>query len=195
MVITRITREDSALVVVDVQENIIHTIAKKTQVLASMRAIIQASTVLKVPIIVTEQENLGKIISEIANLLNGDVPRVRKIAFSCWSNSVFKRKLRAKRRKIVLVCGIETHICVLQTVLSLLESGFRVVVLEDGASSHDRHDHESAVKRICDAGAIVTTTETAIYELTEQAAIQEFKQILAIVKELRRKRILEADGD
>jgi len=89
------------------------------------------------------------------------------------------------RRRTVIVCGIETHICVLQTVLDLLKRHYRVQIVRDASSSYAMIDHETAMERMEVSGAVITTTEAAIYELTERAGTEEFRRILEIVKERR----------
>jgi nicotinamidase-related amidase len=95
------------------------------------------------------------------------------------------RKLRQVRKKTVIVCGIETHICVLQTVLDLLKRRYHVLLVRDATSSNAPVDRETAIDRMCSAGAMIGTTEAVIYELTERAGTEEFGRILEIVKERR----------
>jgi len=97
------------------------------------------------------------------------------------------RKLGELRRKTVIACGIETHICVLQTVLDLLTHGYNVLLARDATSSHAPIDRETAIERMRGAGAMIGTTEAVIYELTEKAGTDQFRKILEIVKARRSK--------
>ncbi len=183
----KVNRSDCVLLVIDVQDHIIDTIAEHEVTVENIKALIGAARVLNVPVMATQQENLGEIVPELKNLVS-DSPNFRKLSFSCCGDSVFMRKLQEVGRKTVIACGIETHICVLQTVLDLLTHGYQVLLVKDGTSSHALIDRETAIERMRGAGAMIGTTEAAIYELTEKAGTDEFRKILEIVKERRRLR-------
>ncbi len=180
----RITRSDCLLLVIDVQDRFIDTIAEHRAIVENLKALLRAAQLLGLPVLATEQEKLGEIVPELQDLLGGS-PKFRKLSFSCCGNSAFLKKLRQLRRKIVIVCGIETHVCVLQTVLDLLKLQYRVMVVKDATSSHAPVDRDTAMERMQNTGAIMTTTEALIYELTEKAGTEEFRRILEIVKERR----------
>jgi nicotinamidase-related amidase len=182
--LVRVSRDDCVLLVIDVQDRIIGTIAEHETVVENIGTLVRTVKVLNVPVLTTEQENLGEIVPELRGLLS-DSPKFRKLSFSCCSDSAFVRKLRRVRKKTVIVCGIETHICVLQTVLDLLERRYHVLLVRDATSSHVPIDRETAVERMRDAGAFLGTTEAVIYELTGEAGIEQFRKILEIVKERR----------
>ena len=181
---TKVRPSDCVLLVIDVQDRIIDTIAEHEATVENIKALIRAVRVLNVPVIATQQENLGDIVPELKDLLS-NLPEFRKLSFSCCGDSVFMRKLREVRRKTVIVCGIETHICVLQTVLDLLSGGYHVLLVRDGASSHALIDRETAIERMRGAGAMIGTAEAVIYELTARAGTEQFRKILEIVKERR----------
>jgi nicotinamidase-related amidase len=170
--------------VIDVQDRIIGTIAEHETVVENIGTLVRTVKVLNVPSLTTEQEKLGEIVPELRGLLS-DSPKFRKLSFSCCGDSAFVRKLRRVRKKTVIVCGIETHICVLQTVLDLLERRYHVLLVRDATSSHVPIDRETAVERMRDAGAFLGTTEAVIYELTGEAGTEQFRKILEIVKERR----------
>jgi nicotinamidase-related amidase len=180
----RARRSDCVLLVIDVQDRLIDTISEHQAVVENIKALIKAADVLMVPTLATEQEKLGEIVPELAGLLSGS-PKFRKLSFSCCGDSAFMRKLRQVRKKTVIVSGIETHVCVLQTVLDLLKHRYHVLLVRDATSSHTAVDREAAVERMQNAGAIITTTEATIYELTEKAGTEEFRKILEVVKERR----------
>jgi nicotinamidase-related amidase len=180
----RVSRSECILLVVDVQDRIIGTIAEHEAVVENIRTLVRAAQVLNVSVLATEQEKLGEIVPELRGLLS-DSPKFRKLSFSCCGDSTFVRKLRQVRKKTVIVCGIETHICVLQTVLDLLKHRYHVLLVKDATSSHALIDREAAVERMRSAGAFVGTTEAVIYELTGEAGTEQFRKILEIVKERR----------
>ena len=180
----RAKREDCVLLIIDVQERLIDTVAKKAELVKNIEALIKVANVLRVPVLVTEQEKLGRTVPELEDELL-DPPKFHKLTFSCCERPEFMTKLRELKRKTVVVCGIEAHICVMQTVLDMLDHSYRILVPKDATSSHNVIDWKTAVERMRDSGAIITTTEALIYELTERAGTEEFKRILEIVKERR----------
>jgi nicotinamidase-related amidase len=179
----RVKRGDSVLVVVDVQDRLIDTIAENEVVVQNIVALIKAAVVLQVPILATEQEKLGDTVAELKGLLP-DSP-TRKLTFSGCESLEFMTKLNATKRKTVVICGIETHICIAQTVLDLLQGHYRILVVKDATSSHALIDRDTALRRMEASGVEIATTEAIIYELTEKAGTEEFRKILDIVKERR----------
>jgi nicotinamidase-related amidase len=180
----RVKRSNCVLLVIDVQDGLIDTIAEHAAVVQNIKAMIKAAEVLGVPVLATEQEKLGETVPELKSIL-ADSP-FRKLSFSCCGNPEFMSKLREMGKRTVIACGIETHICVVQTVLDSLKRHYRVLVVRDATSSHATIDRETGMERMKDSGAVITTTEAVIYELTEKAGTEEFKRILEIVKERRK---------
>lgn len=181
---TKVRRTDCVLLVVDVQDRLIDTIAEHEATVENIKALIRAARILNIPVMATQQENLGQIVPELKDLLSNS-PKFRKLSFSCCGDSAFMRKLREVHKKTVIACGIETHICVLQTVLDLLKGGYHVLLVRDGTSSHALIDRETAIERMRAAAAMTETTEAVIYELTARAGTEQFRKILEIVKERR----------
>lgn len=179
----RAKRSDCVLVVVDVQDRLIGTIAEHDPMVQNIQALIKVAVALQVPILATEQENLGDTVPELKALL--PVPPTRKLTFSGCDSLEFMTKLNTTRRKTVVICGIETHICIMQTVLDMLPGHYRILVVRDATSSHAMRDREAALQRMEASGAEITTTEAVIYEMTEKAGTCEFRKILDIVKERR----------
>jgi len=188
------TPGESVLLVIDVQERLISTIAKADKVITNIAALVEIAQIQKIPSVVTEQEKLGPTVPHLRTLLeqNKSYKPIVKQSFSCCKDENFRKALEATDRKKILVTGIETHICVGQTSLELLSNGYGVYVVSDATSAHAKEDHQAAIDRLRRAGAIITTTETLIYELTATAQTPEFRQILAIVKK-RRKTLSEHD--
>jgi nicotinamidase-related amidase len=180
----RIRRGNCLLLIIDVQDRLVETIADHVAIVENLKALLKATQLLDVPILATEQQKLGEVVPELQGLMSGS-PKFRKLSFSCCGDSVFLKKLRQLRRKIVIVSGIETHVCVLQTVLDLLKLHYCVMVVKDATSSHAPIDRDTAIERMQNTGAVITTTEALIYELTEKAGTEEFRRMLEIVKERR----------
>jgi nicotinamidase-related amidase len=184
----RVKRTDCVLAVIDVQERLINTIAEHEFIIQNIKALVKVAVALQVPILATEQEKLGDTVPELKAFLPG--ASTRKLTFSACDSLEFMTKLKATRRKTVILCGIETHICVAQTALDLLPGHYRILVVKDATSSHASIDRETALRRMEASGAEITTTEAIIYELIEKAGTEEFRSVLDIVKE-RRTHILE----
>jgi nicotinamidase-related amidase len=175
-------REDSALLVIDVQETLIKLIADRKRIIWNVRRLLDAAKTLGVPIAATEQypERLSPTVPELKERI-GHAPD--KLSFSaCVCGDIFER-WKADDRSRVLICGIETHVCVMQSALDLAADGFEVYVAVDATGARYSVDHETALRRMESAGVILTTTETAFFEWCRTAEAPEFKQISALAKE------------
>jgi nicotinamidase-related amidase len=175
-------REDTALLVVDAQEKLLAVIPDQARIVWNIRRLVDAARALSVPMAATEQypEKLGLIPPVLRKHL-GDVPS--KLRFSaCECGEIFDR-WKALGRFRVLVCGIETHVCVMQTALDLVAAGFETYIAADAVGARHAVDHEFALRRMESAGVVLTTTEAAMFEWCRVAGTAEFKQISALVKE------------
>jgi nicotinamidase-related amidase len=179
----RLTRARAGLVVVDIQERLLPAIFEKERVLQNSVRLIQGAAVLQVPIFATEQypKGLGPTVPEVASAIPAFAP-MEKLAFSACGASGFIPALKAKQVSEAILCGIEAHVCVSQTCLDLLDGGFRVFVVADAVSSRTPENYRFGVERMRAAGAVIVSTEMALFELLEQAGTAEFKQILPLVK-------------
>ena len=180
----RVKSDDCVLLVIDVQDRLIDTIYQSKELVRNIKAMIQTAKVLNVPILVTEQEKLGVTVADLEKSL-ANIPKVRKLTFSGCGNPEFVKNLEKSAKKTVAVCDIEAHICVLQTVLDLLDSGYKVVIPVDAVSAYATIDKEVAMSRMREAGAETATVESLIYEWLEKAGTDEFRRVLQIVKEKR----------
>ena len=176
------SRGDTALLVVDVQERLIGSIARASRVVWNVRRLIDGAKILGLPVVATEQypKGLGPTVPELAKRL-GEVPS--KLTFSCGGCGEIFRGLRERDVHKLLVCGIEAHVCVQQTVLDLLADGWQVYVAVDAIGSRFEIDCRTAVARMDSAGATLTTAEAALFEWCEAAGTAEFRQISRLVRE------------
>jgi nicotinamidase-related amidase len=174
--------DNTLLLVVDLQDKLLPAMHEAQACIAAARKLIDAAKVLKLPILATEQypAGLGKTTAEIATAL-GDAPIYEKTRFSACVEPVLQR-IAELRRPNILIAGIEAHVCVQQTVLDLLRLGQLPCVCADAITSRRPLDRDIAIARMRQAGAIITTVESAIFELLGQASGDSFKQILRIVK-------------
>ncbi len=171
------------LVSIDFQEKLCPHISEIDEILFNSRKLLKSFKILGMPIIATEQVKLGKTVPEIAEVLESEP--IQKASFSCCGSEEFMKKLESSGEKSCVLIGIETHICVLQTALDLLEMGYEVIVPVDCTGSRKKMDKEIALRRMERKGVDLTTWETIVYEILRTAEHEKFKDILNIVKEKR----------
>ena len=178
-----LNKKQAALLVVDVQEKINAVMFSGELVKSSVLKLIAGCKVLDVPIFVTEQypQGLGATEPEIVAALVNEKP-LEKMNFSCCGAEGFTAGLKQKEVRQIILTGIECHVCVLQTALDLLAHGFQVHLVKDAVSSRKKLDYETAIQRMAAAGVILTTTETALFELLETAGTSEFKKVAKLIK-------------
>ncbi len=179
----RIPRSGTALLVVDIQERLLPAMFEKERVVQNSLRLVQGAKVLGIPTFVTEQypKGLGPTVPEIAGALQPFAP-LEKLAFSACGAAPLVPALQAGRFSSILLCGIETHVCVSQSCLDLLQLGFKLFVVADATSSRTRDNHQIGLSRMRNAGAVIVSTEMALLELLEKADTLEFKQILDLIK-------------
>jgi len=179
----RLTRDDTVLVVLDAQERLMPVVQDSERVVRRIVTAIEGAKVLGLPIVATEQypQGLGRMVPPILNAL-GEIQPVQKITFSCFADTTFLRQVYTLIRNTLLVVGVEAHVCVLQTVLDALGRGLQAHVAADAVSSRNPLDKEVALRRVAQAGAVVTTVETALFELLREAGTEEFRRLHALIK-------------
>jgi isochorismatase family protein len=176
------TREHSGLLVIDVQQSLLNVVQDGEAVVAAARLLLRAGAILDVPSLGTTQyaERLGPVVPQIAELLT-HAP-LDKMAFSCCGSPAFLEALNATHRRVWVLCGLEAHICVAQTALDLLHRGHRVHVVADGVSARALLNCEIGLRKVEDAGAVVTSAEAVIYEWLGEAGTPEFREILELIR-------------
>ncbi len=181
--ILTLARDDTVLVLVDMQSRLADAMTRRDAVVGTSALLARVAALLGVPVVVTRQypAGLGDTVPEIREVL-GEAPVVDKIVFSAAAEPAFREHLGSLGRGRVVLAGMETHICITQTALALASEGFGVHVVADAVCSRRDADHEVALARLRSAGVVVTTAESVIYELLEQAATPEFKVVLEVVK-------------
>lgn len=177
---TRLDRDRAALVVVDVQEAFRKAVPSFDEVAVRAGILVQAAKATGIPLVVTEQypKGLGSTASEVGeHLPEGAVP-LEKLCFSAVEADGFD----IGGRDQAVVCGVEAHVCVSQTVLGLLERGVEVHVAEDAVGSRSDADRRVALRRMERAGAVMTSVEMALFELVRRAGTDEFKRLQSLVR-------------
>tara|TARA_Y100000991_G_scaffold166829_1_gene128675 strand:- start:4 stop:561 length:558 start_codon:yes stop_codon:yes gene_type:complete len=171
----------NGLLIIDVQEKIIRPIFNKDLITKNIKKLIDAYQILEENIFVSEQNplKLGTTILEL--LPKAEFKKIEKMEFSLANIQEFLKELENKKITNLIVCGIETHICIQQTVLDCLQKGFEVILISDAMSSRNKMDHEIALQRMIQSGAFLTTTESIIFELCKTSNRKEFKEIRNII--------------
>ena len=179
----RIEKNDSVLVVVDIQERLFPHIDGHEQLVKNCGILISGARSLEVPILVTEQysKGLGTTIEPVRDILDNYSP-IEKMSFSCCGESGFLKSLTDLNRKNVILCGIEAHVCVLQTALDLYDQGFQPVLIAECVGSRKQSDKIYAIERMRDTGIIISTYESILFELCREAGTEQFKLISKLVK-------------
>jgi nicotinamidase-related amidase len=179
---TQMSAADTGLLVIDVQEKLMPRIIGRETVIRNIGFLIDTARLLKMPVQATEQypKGLGPTVPELARRLP---ERPGKVDFSCCAVPSVVETFRREARPKVLLAGIETHVCVLHTALDLLMLGFRLYVAADAVGSRYRVDHDYALGRMQQAGAVLTTSEGAVFEWVGSSGAPEFKEISRLVQE------------
>lgn len=179
----KIKIEESVFCLVDVQEKLFPHISNKEILEKNLITLIKGLKVHDLPFIINEQykKGIGSTIPSLEELVQ-DEPHFEKTTFSCCANETTLEALKETGKKVVIVAGIETHVCVLQTCLDLLEEGFQPVLVTDCVGSREQYNTDMAILRLTQAGVIPTTYESLLFELTINAKNPNFKAISALVK-------------
>ncbi len=175
--------EDTVLIVIDIQEKLFRVIHEKENLASNTVKLIKGIRLLDIPILVTEQNpaGLGPTLPDIKSLLP-DIEPITKFDFSCCREEAFLRRLDRLKRNQIILCGIETHICVYQTALDLADLGFEVQVAVDCVSSRTATNRDTTLTRMELEGIVPTTTEMILFELLGTAKHEKFKEISSIIK-------------
>lgn len=179
----RILKEKTAALIIDIQERLFPAMHEKENLLKNCEILIAGLVELSVPLIVTQQytKGLGETLPEIKSQIP-DFSYIEKRNFSCCDEISVIEKLKKTGAENVIVCGIESHICVLQTAVDLKEAGLNPVVVMDCVSSRTKENIETAKERFRYEGIIMTSYESILFELTRSSAAHEFKAISKLVK-------------
>jgi len=176
-------KDSAALLIIDIQERLAAAMKMKDAVVSSCLHLIELSKMLSIPIIVTEQypRGLGPTVEPIRNALS-DYRPIEKLTFSCCDEPSFIDAVRNLDKKTLIVTGMETHICILQTSIGLLREGFSIHLVRDAVCSRTKENWRAACEFMRDAGAVITCTETVLFQLLKVAGTEEFKAISKRIK-------------
>lgn len=182
----KLQRVDTLLLVIDVQEKLMPVIDRHEAITRNIDRLVRGCALLDVPTLLTEQyaRGLGPTIEPIRLAFEetGGYRPIEKSSFSAWGSSEFTASLRALRRKHLLVTGVETHVCVYQTVIDLMAIGHIVTVVADAVSSRTAENRDIALHRLESEGAKISSTEMALFELTGASGTDEFRAIAKLIR-------------
>ncbi len=178
-----VKKNEAALLVIDVQESFRRYLPDAAQLTRSISILLEASKILKLPVFLTEQypQGLGRTMAEILACI-GDHRYFEKTAFSCMGAESFAKDLEASGRKHILVCGIEAHVCVNQTVHDLIEGGYAVHLITDAISSRSNRNKDLGVSKMVGSGAVPSCLEMALFEMLCLSGTEEFKAVQRLIK-------------
>lgn len=179
-------RGKASLLLIDMQERLLPAMADQAAVESRSLILLQAARALDIPVTVSEQypKGLGHTVASLRAEL-GNAPVLEKLAFSCWRDAAIKGHLihhHEQGRPLVIVAGVEAHVCVLQSCVDLANAGFGVFAVADAMSSRKQESAALALARMAQAGVSVVNTEMAVFELLGQAGTAEFKALSALVR-------------
>ena len=176
--------DDCVLVIIDQQDKLVQASESSDNIVINTAKLAKAADILSIPTIVTEQypQGLGETAAILKNNLPQETVFVEKTSFSAVNEAEFAKKFSATRRNQILLCGIETHICVLQTALGFMEKGLDVYIIKDCCSSRHQKDHETAIELLRQYGAGIINIEIALFDLIKTSKHPNFKEIQALIK-------------
>lgn len=176
-------KEDTVLLIIDIQEKLAVVMKERDKVVKNNLHLIELAKMINMPVMVTEQypKGLGPTVAEIRDAFPVYRP-VEKMTFDCCGQPAFLEELKEHKRKKVVLTGMETHICVLQTCIGLLRGGINVHLVQDAVCSRTKENWKTGIEFMRDAGAVVTSTETVLFQLLKVAGTEEFKKISKRIK-------------
>jgi len=175
-----ISRDDCALIIIDVQEKLMPVISGKEGVVQNVIRLLRFADIAGVPVVVTEQERLGPTLPEVKKELAAFKP-IQKAYFNCFASAEFREEMSRINRNTLVLGGAEAHICVLQTALDGVGK-YKVHVVADAVSSRTPANRKTALERMKQSGVTITSTEMFIYEILQKAGTDEFRKTLPLVK-------------
>ncbi len=176
-------KDNTALLLIDIQDRLANVMKVRDEIVKNCLHLIELSKMLNIPIVLTEQypKGLGQTVAEIKDALPSYQP-IEKLTFSCCEDPNFLNEIKRLDKKTIILTGMETHICVLQTCIGLLKEGFHVHLVRDAVCSRAKENWKAGVEFTRDAGAVITCTETVLFQLLKIAGTEEFKVISKRIK-------------
>lgn len=175
--------EDSLLLIVDIQEKLV-SVLEKDVVVKRAAMLVNAAKILEIPTIISEQypKGLGETVVQVKQNLAENATVFQKTAFSLLKEEGFLEKLKSYNKKQIVICGIETHVCVHQTVADLISEGFDVYVVKDACASRNKYEFKQGIERMQSNGAKISCLEIVLFEWLKTSKHPQFKEIQSLIK-------------
>ncbi len=177
-------KKDTLFLIIDIQERLLPAVAESDKVLRTASILAQAAEILDIPLIISEQypKGLGHTVPQISDGMPENTQIIEKTTFSCLQSKALNKAIKSSMASQIVICGIESHICVTQTALDLAATGSQIHLLTDGISSRNPLNKEYTITRLARAGIIISNLESALFELLIEAKGDEFKAISKLIK-------------
>jgi len=182
--IARLSDQNIAFIFIDLQERLLKAIPDSEKIIRRNRFLLESAKVFEIPFLASTQykKGLGEIVRGFAEGLNS--PALDKTSFSCGMDESIAKVIKTFQRDWIVVSGVETHICVMQTVLDLNQTGYQVAVVADAVGARGGVDHQLGLERMKQAGTLMLTSEMLVYELLQSSDAENFKKLLPLIKGL-----------
>ncbi len=180
----RILAENTMALVIDFQERLVPVIESGEELLRNTEILLKGLKILQIPMMITQQytKGLGMTVPTIAQAVGAASDYYDKITFSCAENEAILNKIKQSGKKNIIICGMEAHVCVLQTVIDLIALGYTVILIEDCIGSRKKSDRQTGIRRAISEGAVLATYESILFELTRVAKTDAFREISRLIK-------------
>ena len=183
MAISKLNKDNTGLLIIDVQEKLMQVMGQKKRVADNIAKLVLLSKLFNFPVILTEQypKWLGPTLPELAKSLPSYEP-ITKFHFNCCDVDAFNNRLDSEDLRNIIITGVESHICVFQTCVTILERGYKVHVPRDAVDSRTEENWRVGLDLMKQAGAVITSTETVIYQILKKTGTKEFKKMLKVMR-------------
>ncbi|SFR78830.1 isochorismatase family protein [Anaeromicropila populeti] len=180
----RILKEDTMLLNIDFQEKLVPVVADHSEVVLQIIKLIKGLHALKCPVLFSQQytKGLGMTIGEIQEVVESEFCYFDKTSFSCAEDDQIMQAIKEQQKKNIIITGMEAHICVMQTVVDLIQEGYQVIVVADCIGSRTAFNKQIGIDRMKAEGAVITSVESILFELAQKAGTDEFKVISKLIK-------------
>lgn len=179
----KLSQNDSLVLIIDVQEKLVGMLEKDT-IVSKTAKLAEAAKILDIPVVVTEQypKGLGNTVQPVAEKLPENTPVFEKVSFSALETEGVAERIKSYGKKQIVICGIETHICVHQTTAALIEAGYEVYVIKDACASRNKYEFKQGIEAMRQNGAKISCLEIALFEWLGGAKHPNFKEVQALIK-------------
>ncbi len=181
--VNKLSQTNSLVLVIDVQDKLVNMLEKDT-IVSKTAKLVEAAKILQIPVVVTEQypKGLGNTVAPVIDSMPADCSVFEKVSFSALESEEIADKIKSYGKKQIVICGIETHICVHQTTAALIEAGYDVYVIKDACASRNKYEFKQGIEAMSQNGAKISCLEIALFEWLGSAKHPNFKEVQTLIK-------------